>query len=137
MIDTTDMTEMLTHEEWTSIPEADRSFAQPLPAAKVFNTVLVNELQVELGMEAAYVARIKELTEKLAANPSDTAVQQQLEGAKWVWGQYMSAMNSLSAAKGDNVLKKLKNAGAPNGIKWTTPADSKGNMALKILSDRD
>ncbi|MFN0250189.1 MAG: hypothetical protein ACKV2T_25115, partial [Kofleriaceae bacterium] len=55
MIDTTDFTDMLSHEEWTSIPEADRTFAAPLPAAKVFHTVLVNELQIELGMEKAYL----------------------------------------------------------------------------------
>ncbi|MEO8704345.1 MAG: hypothetical protein ABI867_30100, partial [Kofleriaceae bacterium] len=49
MIDTTDMTDMLSNQEWGTVPEADRSFAQPLPAAKVFNTTFVNELQIELG----------------------------------------------------------------------------------------
>ena len=69
MIDTTDMTDMMSNEEWTSIPEAERTFAQPLPAAKVFNTTLVNELQIELGMEAAYVARLRELDMAIAAEP--------------------------------------------------------------------
>jgi len=50
MIDTTDMTDMLSHEEWTSIPDTERTFMAPLPAAKVFNTTLVNELQIELGL---------------------------------------------------------------------------------------
>jgi hypothetical protein len=137
MIDTTDMTDMLSHEEWTSIPEADRTFKAPLPAEKVFNTVLVNELQIELGMEAAYVARLKSLTEKLAMTPNDATLQAQLAGAKFVWEQYTGAMKTLTELKGENVLKKLKSAGANQDIKWVAPSDSKGNQALKILADRD
>lgn len=137
MIDTTDFTDMLSNEEWTSIPEAERTFAQPLPATKVFNSVLVNELQIELGMEAAYVARLKDLTEKVAANPNDAALREQLAGAKFVWEQYTGAMKVLSELKGANILDRLKRAGAPNNIRWSAPPDSKGNMALKILADRD
>ncbi len=137
MIDTMDMTDMMSHEEWTSIPEADRTFASSLPAAKVYNTVLVNELQIELGMEAAYVARIKELTDKLAMNPGDAATQEQLAGAKWVWEQYTGAMKVLTELKGENVLNRLRRAGAPQNIRWSAPPDSKGNQALKILADRD
>jgi hypothetical protein len=137
MIDTMDMTDMLSHEEWTSIPETERTFSAPLPAAKVFNTVLVNELQIELGMEAAYVARLKELTEKAAANPSDATVAAQLAGAKWVWEQYTGAMKVLTELKGEQILSRLKRAGAPQTIRWSAPPDSKGNQALKILADRD
>lgn len=137
MIDTTDMTDMMSNEEWGSIPEAERTFAQPLPAAKVFNTTLVNELQIELGMEAAYVARLKELEGKLAMNPNDTATKAQLDGARFVWTQYTGAMKVLTELKGQNIISKLKRAGAPSGITWAAPPDSKGNIALKILSDRD
>jgi hypothetical protein len=137
MIDTTDMTEMLSHEEWTSIPEAQRTFAQPLPAAKIFHTVLVNELQIELGMEAAYVARLKELTDRVAMNPNDAAAAAQLAGAKFVWGEYTGAMKVLTELKGPNVLDRLRRAGANQNIRWTAPPDSKGNQALKILADRD
>jgi len=137
MIDTTDMTDMLSHEEWLSIPEADRSFAQPLPAAKVFNTVLVNELQIELGMEEDYVARLRELDTAIAADPNNAELKQQLEGARFVFGQYTGAMKVLTELKGENVLSRLRRAGAPNGIRWTAPSDSKGNIALRILSDRD
>ncbi len=137
MIDTTDMSDMMSNEEWGSIPEADRTFAQPLPAAKVFNTSLVNELQIELGMESAYVARLKDLDAKVAANPGDATLAAQLEGARFVWSQYTGAMKVLSELKGENIIKKLKSAGAPNGIAWAAPSDSKGNIALKILSDRD
>jgi len=137
MIDTTDMTDMLSHEEWTSIPEADRTFTKPLPAAKVFNTTFVNELQIELGMEKAYVDRLRELDTALAADPNNATLKAQLEGARFVWAEYTGSMKVLTVLKGDNALSKLKKAGAPSGLKWDAPSDSKGNIALKILSDRD
>lgn len=137
MIDTTDLTDMLSDQEWTSIPAAERTFATPLPAAKVFHTVLVNELQIELGMEAAYVARLKDLAAKVAMNPNDTAAKEQLAGAKFVWEQYTGAMKVLTELKGENILDRLRRAGAPSTIRWSAPPDSKGNTALKILADRD
>ncbi len=137
MIDTTDMTDMLSNEEWNSIPEAERTFAQPLPAAKVFHTTLVNELQIELGLEEAYVARLRDLDTAIAADPSNADLAQQLEGARFVWAQYTGAMKVLSELKGANILSRLRKAGAPQSITWAAPPDSKGNIALKILSDRD
>jgi hypothetical protein len=137
MIDTTDFTDMLSREEWESIPAAERSFENPLPATKIFHTVLVNELQIELGMEAAYVARLQDLTDKLAANPTDAALQEQLAGAKFVWEQYTLSMKVLTELKGANILDRLRRAGAPDTIRWSAPPDSKGNTALKILADRD
>jgi hypothetical protein len=137
MIDTTDMTDMLSHEEWLSIPETERTFAEPLPAAKVFNTTFVNELQIELGLEEDYVARLRDLDAAIAADPTNADLQQQLEGARFVWGQYTGAMKVLTELKGEAVLARLRRAGAPQGITWAAPSDSKGNIALKILSDRD
>lgn len=136
MIDTTDMTDMMSNEEWNSIPERERTFAAPLPATKVFNTTLVNELQIELGMEADYVARLKTLDAAIAASPT-AALQAQLAGARFVWAQYTGSMKVLSELKGENILSRLRRAGAPQGITWAAPSDSKGNIALKILSDRD
>jgi hypothetical protein len=137
MIDTTDFTDMLSDQEWSSIPVAERTFTKPLPAAKIFHSVLVNELQIELGMEAAYVARLEDLADKVAASPNDAALKEQLAGAKFVWEQYTGAMKVLTELKGANILDRLKRAGAPNSIKWSAPPDSKGNTALKILADRD
>jgi hypothetical protein len=136
MIDTFDMADMMSSQEWNTIPEANRTFKEPLPAEKIFNTVLVNELQVELGSEAAYVARLKDLEAKLAASPNDATLKAQHDGAKFVWGQYTEAMKVLTELKGERVLDKLKDAGA-TGISWSAPPDSKGNQALKILAGRD
>jgi hypothetical protein len=137
MIDTTDMTDMLTQEEWVSIPEAQRTFAQPLPAAKVFNTVLVNELQIELGMEKAYVDRLRDLDAKVAMDPNNADLKAQQTGARFVWAQYTGAMKVLTELKGANIIDRLKRAGANQNITWSAPPDSKGNTALKVLADRD
>jgi hypothetical protein len=136
MIDTFDMADMMSAREWDKIPEANRTFKEPLPATKVFNTVLVNELQIELGMEAAYVARMKDLEAKLAAAPNDATLKAQHDGVKFVWGQYVESMKVLTELKGERVIDKLKDAGA-TGITWSAPPDSKGNQALKILAGRD
>lgn len=137
MIDTTDMTDMLSHEEWTSIPDAERTFEAPLPATKVFHATFVNELQIELGREEAYVERLRELDMAIAADPNNAALKEQLEGARFVWAQYTSAMKVLCELKGEAILSRLRRAGAPQSIRWAAPPDSKGNIALKILSDRD
>ncbi len=137
MIDTTDMTDMMSHEEWISIPETERTFAAPLPATKVFNTTFVNELQIELGMEEEYVKKLKELDAAIAMDPSNADLKAQLEGARFVWNEYRAAMKVLAEIKGEAVITRLKRAGAPNAIKWDAPKDSKGNLALTILSDRD
>ena len=77
------------------------------------------------------------LTERLAATPNDTELAAQLAGAKFVWEQYTGAMKVLTELKGEDVLDRLRAAGAPQGIRWVAPPDSKGNQALKILADRD
>jgi len=87
MIDTFDMADMMSAHEW-SRSGSERTFKEPLPATKVFNTVLVNELQIELGSEAAYVARLKDLEAKLAASPNDATLKAQHDGAKFVWNEY-------------------------------------------------
>jgi hypothetical protein len=70
-------------------------------------------------------------------NPGDTTLAAQLDGAKFVWAQYTGAMKVLTELKGENVLSRLRRAGANQDIKWVAPPDSKGNQALKILADRD
>jgi len=137
MIDTTDMTDMISHEEWIAIPEAERTFAGPLAAEKVFNTTFVNELQIELGMEEDYVNRLKELEAAIAMDPNNADVKAQLDGARFVWNEYRGAMKVLAEIKGSAVISRLRRAGAPSSIKWEAPKDSKGNLALRILSDRD
>ncbi|MDP3505485.1 MAG: hypothetical protein Q8S33_34410 [Myxococcales bacterium] len=64
-IDTMDMTEAVKHEDWQSIPENERTPAHQLPVDKVFDSMLVNEVQIELGSEKAYVDRLEALSATL------------------------------------------------------------------------
>jgi len=66
LIDTMDMTSMYSPDAWNSIPAAERTAASTLPADKAFDTVLVNELQIELGLEEPYLARMSELAATIA-----------------------------------------------------------------------
>ena len=140
LIDTFDWTDVVTEEEWQRIPETERTIATPLPPEKVATTIVVNELQIELGQETAYVKRIAEL-ETLQANPTPEqpleVVSAQLAGAKFVFSAYRALLQDLAELKGERVLKRLKRAGAPNASQWVPAADSKGNIALNIVSDRD
>lgn len=65
IIDTTDMTEYVKHADWEAIPAADRTPAKQLPEDKVFHVSLVNETQIELGEEKAYIDRLGELAGKI------------------------------------------------------------------------
>jgi hypothetical protein len=140
LIDTFDWTDVVTEEEWQRIPETERTIATPLPPEKVATTILVNELQIELGQETAYVKRIAEL-ETLVANPTPEqpveVTTAQLAGAKFVFSAYRALLQDLAELKGERVLKRLKRAGAPGGLQWVPASDSKGNIALNIVSDRD
>lgn len=133
MIDTFDMTDILTPAEWASIPLAERDFTRPLPAEKVIHTLLVNELQIELGCEKEFVDRIDALSAQIAAGDSTAETAQALEGAKFVFRAYVDAMSYLAELKGDRVLRLLRDAGAPSDIRWETTERAKGETALALL----
>lgn len=217
LIDTMDMTEMYSPESWASIPATERTAGSTLPAAKAFNTVLVNELQIELGQEKDYLDRLNELTgtiekdraslfmrwatasnsaatndaagyralhdslkkktdaelkatvdainalrtaEGSAIDPITAAdlkaldkailvqetrdrairknrdVEENLAGAQFVFGQYRDQLKFLSNAKGEAVLRRLRDAGGPACMEWKDIEMSKGDRALKILKDK-
>jgi len=80
---------------------------------------------------------LRDLELKVAAAPNDATLKAQLDGARFVWNQYTGAMKVLTELKGAAILDKLRKAGAPASITWAAPSDSKGNIALEILADRD
>jgi hypothetical protein len=137
IIDTMDMAEMLTREEWIGLTDDEKKIDSPLDPAKVFHTVLVNEVQIELGNEAPYIARIQELQAKVdSGNPTDDDLKA-LEGAQMVLNEMSDALLYLSAIKEDKVLDRLDDNGAPNGIEWVPSEASKGTIALRRLGDMD
>ncbi len=132
MIDTIDLTEMLTPEEWHSIPEAERRADLTLPPEKVFHTTFVNEVQIELTQVSKYIDRINELEEKLA-NGED--VERELNGAKELFKHFTDSLIVLAEVKGEEIVDEARDFGAPRETEWVPAEFSKGKTALKLLSD--
>lgn len=132
MIDTLDLTEMLTPEMWHSIPEQERRADLTLPPEKVFHTVFVNEVQIELTQVEKYIEKIEALEARLA-NGED--VQRELDGAKAILKHFTDSLIVLSEMKGEDVIDEARDFGAPRETGWEPAEYSKGKTALKILSD--
>jgi hypothetical protein len=75
IIDTTDMTEYVKHADWEAIPADKRTPANQLPEDKVFHVSLVNETQIELGEEKAYIDRLGELGGKINEDRASLAMK--------------------------------------------------------------
>lgn len=136
IIDTTDFTDMVSHPEWIGMSVGERGIATSLPAARVFHTTLVNEVQIELGSEAAYVNRIRTLTDAIAAGTAGADGERMLEGARFVFNTYQAALSTIAQLKEDRVVRQLRRAGV-RGAVWGPAAQSKGETAISILADED
>lgn len=136
LIDTMDFTKMVSNTEWEAIPEGERKPSTVLPAAKVFHTMLVNEVQIELGSEEPFLQRLEELKTQLESNP-DAATEKTLEGARFVFGEYRNTLTTIAEVKGEAILDRLDDEGAPNTAEWAPSEFSKGETGLRILGDRD
>lgn len=134
IIDTTDFTQMLSHEEWTAIPEADRKPGTPLDPARVFHSVLVNEVQIELGSEVPYLERIEALTQELANNPQPET-EAMLAGARFVFDEYRKALTTIGELKGDDILDRLEDEGGPADMTWGPSIAAKGTMGMVVIAD--
>ena len=134
MIDTMDWSDMVSHTEWMNLSADERSIEQPLPAASVFHTVLVNEVQIELGSEVAYVERIAALRALIDAGTATAEDEAALEGARFVFDQYRGALSSLAEIKRSRVRRYLRRNGADDP-EWEAAERSKGQTALMILAD--
>ncbi len=137
LIDTFDMTEMVTHEMWGTMTEDERRIDGQLDPAKVYHTVLVNEVQIELGQETEFVARISDLTEVINGGMGTAEDMANLEGARFILDQYVSVMQLLAELKGDDILDRLEDEGAPNTMTWSPAEYGKGETSLRLLADLD
>ncbi len=136
LIDTFDMTAMLSHEEWERMSEAERGIDVPLDPAKVYNTALVNEVQIELGQETEFLARIEQLETAIAAGTGTAEDERALAGAQFILDQYIRVMQVIAELKGEGIVDRLEDEGAPGGIEWVSAQNSKGVTALKLLADQ-
>ncbi len=134
LIDTTDMTDFLTHEEWESIPEDARTIDKDLPGNKIFHTTFVNEVQIELGLEKVYLDRIAELKEKIDAGNGTSEDEAAIKGAEFIFNEYRASLTFLAELKEDRIEKYLERGGAQD-FTWEAATHSKGHTALLIIAD--
>lgn len=138
IIDTMDYTDMATPAAWATLSDEQKKPANALPGCKVFHTMLVNEVQIELTSIGQFTDAIDELKKQSdAAGGQDPAIEEKLNGALWVLTQMTDSMAKLGQLKEEGVIDTLRDFGAPSSVKWVPSTDSKGNTALKIITDTD
>ncbi|MBW2461442.1 MAG: hypothetical protein JRH11_07335 [Deltaproteobacteria bacterium] len=131
IIDTMDFSEYLSHRQWTAL-SAEQIDGQDLPADAVLDASLINEVQIELGAEAAYVQRVAVLDNmlrRLAADEPDVDVSDICElsdprrasealwnaasdclGAKDILDTYRGVLTHLAELKGDALVDAVSDA---------------------------
>ncbi len=133
IIDTMDYTEMVSQPEWDGIPTADQNPAHTIDPAKIFHSTLVNEVQIELGSEEPYLERLEALKTQIEAEPDNEDLKRQLEGARFVFSEYRSALTTIAEIKGDDIVDRIEDEGGPRDMEWEPAAMSKGKTALTII----
>lgn len=136
LIDTMDVAQMLSRQEWDGLTDAQRKPGAVLPPAAVFQTVLVNEVQIELGAEEAYLERIAALQAQIDDGTADAQTQALMDGARYVFNEYRGTLKFMAELKGDRILDKLEDADIEDAV-WGPAKLSKGQTALKVISDQD
>ncbi|MCA9580736.1 MAG: hypothetical protein KC416_03010, partial [Myxococcales bacterium] len=106
IIDTMDFTEFFTQYEWGLVEDRDRNSLDFNPK-HVIHSSLVNEVQIELGSEEAYLDRIRELDQTIREHVDATA------GITMVDTCEVSNRGSISDA---NVLAAITNCERTKGI---------------------
>jgi peptidoglycan hydrolase-like protein with peptidoglycan-binding domain len=148
IIDTFDLSEYVKHEDWEKIPEAQRTPATPLPRDKVFHATLVAESQIELGMEKAYLDRLKELKGQIDGDRASLAMKWMTAGGRpgvdpssaATYGVALAALHQMNDAQLGAEVAKLNDFMRQQGsaLRPLTVADLRALDAAKLtLEARD
>ena len=133
IIDTTDLSEMVSHEDWEGMSDAQKRIDAILPADRVYHASLTNEVQIELGLEGPFVERIKELNDQIAAGNAGPDAQAMLDGATFVFNTYREALGTIAQIKGRRIERALRRGGV-RGADWGPAERSKGEVAILTLA---
>jgi hypothetical protein len=71
IIDTFDWTMGISEQNWKSLTEDQKKAGAEFPADKIERTMLMSELQIELGLEKPYIDRMTALKAQSAVMPQD------------------------------------------------------------------
>ena len=152
-IDTMDFTEFFSHRVWENVNPADLTNLDFNPA-DILHAALVNELQIELGSEEAYVERLKELDQQIAdfvsTDPnvvmtgacevsdrnaiSDQTIRDALstcDGVRFVFEEYKGVLTYLSEIKGPHVIDAVEDVLEDNPEFGPVPADIRWEPAVR------
>jgi len=165
LIDTIDFTEFFTPTEWAAIDEAEHA-SLDYDARHILHTTLVNELQIELGSEEAYVERIDALDQQIRtyadanrltmsdvcavedeSRVGDTVILEAIrvcDGARQVFATYQGVLSYLAEVKGEKIVDRIADVlddnaefgPMPEEMTWGPSQRSKGETALLVLSGR-
>ncbi len=145
LIDTMDFTEFFSNRVWRNVDPEDLRTLDFNPAV-VLHAALVNELQIELGSEEAYVERLQELDQQIAdhvatnANVvmtgacevsdrgaiSDQTILDALttcDGVRFVFEEYKGILTYLSELKGPHVIDAIEDVLEDNPEFGPVPTD--------------
>ncbi|MBI5494687.1 MAG: hypothetical protein HY904_06625 [Deltaproteobacteria bacterium] len=100
LIDSTDMSEFVKHKDWDAIPADKRTPKDQLPKDKVFHVMLVNETQIELGLEKPYLDRLADLAGKIHEDQASLVM-------KWLGATNAAGVNAADPASYGAALKAL------------------------------
>lgn len=135
LIDTIDMSEVVTPADWQSIdPAVLEDLDQPLPSDLVKEAMLVNEVQIELALEKPYLERINELQALVDGGSATDEDRRNLDGARFVFETLLDAQTRVAELKEDRIEDVLEDNGAPNNtLRWEPVESSKGDRALELI----
>lgn len=132
LIDTFDMTEAVKPADFAKLTPAQQQGKERIPADQVFRASVVNELQIELGLEKPYLDRIGALKKDIAEGRGTPDTQRQLEMCQFIYKQLMDSQENIAMAREARVRREAERAGVTN-LTWGNVASSKGDGALLDL----
>jgi hypothetical protein len=135
LIDTIDMTEVVTPGAWASLDPAVREDVDlPLPSDAVEEAFLVNEVQIELELERPYLERINELQARVDDVSATAEDERNLEGARFVFETLLDAQTRVAELKEERIVDVLEDNGAPEDVlDWGPEDQSKGERSLDLV----
>jgi hypothetical protein len=132
LIDTFDLAEAVKPEEFDRLTQDQQHGKEKIPQDKVFRASIVNELQIELGLEKPYLERIGALKREIAEGKDTPETRRELEMCEFIYKRLMDAQENVAMAREARIRREAERVGV-TGITWGNVESSKGDGALLAL----
>ena len=132
LIDTFDYSKALTFDDFNALSDDMKLMKGSVPANKVYFASLVNEVQIELGLEKPFV----KCMERSASAPDDVELRKDADMCRMLLANLTAAQEFIANKRGEEVRRSAQRAGITNpNLKWTSGEASKGENALRIARE--